>query len=62
MNKKNVITYLVIFNLLAVLIILLSKIAFKALEDYKTQKRKGIKDPTFKASSIPELDKEITEW
>ena len=49
-----------IINLIA--IILLSKIAFKALEDYKTQKRKGIKDPIFKASSISELDKEITEW
>ena len=49
-----------IINLIA--IVLLSKIAFKALEDYKSQKRKGIKDPIFKASSITELDNEETEW
>ena len=49
-----------IINLIA--IVLLSKIAFKALEDYKSQKRKGIKDPIFKASSITELANEETEW
>lgn len=49
-----------IINLIA--IVLLSKIAFKALEDYKSQKRRGIKDPIFKASSITELDNEETEW
>ncbi|MGG7143405.1 alanine/glycine:cation symporter family protein [Clostridium nigeriense] len=49
-----------IINLIA--IVLLSKIAFKALEDYMIQKKSGIKDPVFKSSSIPELDDELTEW
>lgn len=49
-----------VINLIA--IVLLSKIAFKALEDYNTQKKAGIKDPVFKSSSIPELNDEVTEW
>ena len=49
-----------IINLIA--IVLLGKIAFKALEDYNKQKKAGIKEPVFKASSIPELDDEVTEW
>jgi alanine or glycine:cation symporter, AGCS family len=49
-----------IINLIA--IVLLSKIAFKALDDYMTQKKSGVKDPVFKSSSIPELGDEITEW
>lgn len=49
-----------VINLIA--IVLLSKIAFKALEDYTTQKKAGIKDPVFKSSSIPELNDEVTEW
>lgn len=49
-----------IINLIA--IVLLSKIAFKALDDYMRQKKSGIKDPVFNSSSIPELDNEITEW
>ncbi|MCF0147736.1 MAG: alanine:cation symporter family protein [Clostridium sp.] len=49
-----------IINLIA--IVLLSKIAIKALEDYKYQKRQGIKDPIFYSSSIPELEDHITEW
>ena len=48
-----------ITNLIA--IALLGKFAFKALDDYKAQKKAGIKDPVFKASSIPEL-KNVTEW
>lgn len=49
-----------IINLIA--IVLLSKIAIKALEDYKYQKSQGIKDPVFYSSSIPELEGHITEW
>ena len=49
-----------IINLIA--IVLLGKIALKALEDYKSQKKKGIKDPIFNSSSIPELNGDITEW
>lgn len=48
-----------ITNLIA--IALLGKIAFKALDDYRAQKKSGIKDPVFKASSIPEL-KNVNEW
>lgn len=49
-----------IVNLIA--IVLLSKIALKALEDYKNQKRAGIKDPIFTSNSISELKDEVTEW
>lgn len=49
-----------ITNLIA--IALLSKIAMKALSDYNRQKKAGIKSPVFKASAIPELGKEVTEW
>ena len=48
-----------IINLIA--IAMLGKIAFKALDDYAKQKKAGIKDPVFKASSIPEL-KNVEEW
>ena len=48
-----------ITNLIA--IALLGKFAFKALDDYRSQKKSGIKEPVFKASSIPEL-KNVTEW
>ena len=48
-----------ILNIIA--IIPLSKIAFKALEDYRAQKAEG-KNPVFKASSIPELGDEVEFW
>lgn len=48
-----------IINLIA--ITMLSKFAFKALEDYTKQKKNGIKDPIFKAEYIPELEN-VTEW
>lgn len=48
-----------VINLIA--IALLGKFAFKALDDYNAQKSSGIKDPIFRASSIPEL-KNVTEW
>ena len=55
----------VFMGLMAVLnlivIALLGKFAFKALEDYRAQKKAGIKEPVFKASSIPEL-KNVDEW
>lgn len=49
-----------IINLIAIM--LLSKIAFKALENYRYQKRNGIKEPIFDSSYIPELQDDITEW
>lgn len=48
-----------ITNLIA--ITMLSKQAFLALKDYQDQKRSGIKEPLFRASSIPGL-KNVTEW
>ena len=48
-----------ILNLIA--IVLLGKIAIKALQDYTAQKKAG-KDPVFYASSIPELGDEVEEW
>ena len=49
-----------IINLIA--ITLLGRFAIKALKDYKHQKQKGIKSPVFKASTIPEIEKQLTEW
>ncbi len=37
-------------------ITLLGKYAFMALDDYTKQKKAGIKDPIFDASSIPGLE------
>ncbi len=51
--------FMAIINLIA--ITLLGKFAFKALDDYRTQKKAGIKEPVFKASSIPELTN-VDEW
>ena len=48
-----------IINLIA--IVMLSKIAIKALEDYIYQKNNGIKDPIFFSSSIPELENHIID-
>ena len=48
-----------ITNLIA--IVLLSKIAFKALKDYNDQKKQGL-DPVFKASSIPEIVDDVECW
>ncbi|MNO40603.1 Amino-acid carrier protein AlsT [compost metagenome] len=45
--------FMVIVNLIAIL--LLSKVAFAALQDYKRQKREG-KDPVFYKDSIPGLE------
>ncbi|MEK5399944.1 alanine/glycine:cation symporter family protein [Paenibacillus nitricinens] len=50
--------FMVIVNLIAIL--LLSKVAFAALKDYKQQKREG-KDPVFYKDSIPGLEN-IEGW
>ncbi|KTD84107.1 alanine/glycine:cation symporter family protein [Paenibacillus etheri] len=50
--------FMVIVNLIAIL--LLSKVAFAALKDYKRQKREG-KDPVFYKDSIPGL-KNVDGW
>lgn len=47
-------------NLIA--ITLLGKYAFKLLDDYRTQKRTGIKDPVFTKERLPEVEKEVECW
>lgn len=51
--------FMALVNLIA--ITLLGKYAFKALDDYRAQKKAGIKEPVFKASNIPGLEN-VTEW
>lgn len=48
-----------IVNLIA--IVMLSKIAFKVLQDYDKQRKNGIKNPVFKSSSIEGLNN-ADEW
>lgn len=43
-------------------IVLLGNIALKALQNYKHQKDKGIKNPVFKATDIPEITTDLSEW
>ena len=47
-------------NLVA--IILLGKYAFRLLDDYRQQKRQGIKSPVFHRSQMPELEGELDCW
>ena len=47
-------------NLVA--IVRLGKSAFKLLEDYRQQKRSGIKEPTFHRSQMPEIEKDLMCW
>ncbi len=47
-------------NLIA--ISLLGKYAFKLLEDYRAQKRAGIKDPVFTKDRLKEVEKDIECW
>ena len=47
-------------NLVA--IILLGKYAFRLLDDYRRQKRQGIKSPTFHRSQLPELADRLECW
>jgi AGCS family alanine or glycine:cation symporter len=52
--------FLTACNLVA--IVLLGRYAFRLLDDYRMQKRRGIKDPVFHRSQIPELEKELECW
>ena len=47
-------------NLVA--IVILGKHAFALLNDYRSQKRRGIKSPQFKRSSLPSIEKDIDAW
>ena len=47
-------------NLVA--IALLGKYAFRLLDDYRSQKRQGIKEPTFRRSQLPGIEQDIACW
>ncbi len=47
-------------NLIA--IVTLGKYAFRLLDDYRWQKRQGIKEPTFHRSQLPEIADELECW
>lgn len=47
-------------NLVA--IIFLGKYAFRLLNDYRAQKRRGIKDPIFSRSTLPEIAQDLECW
>ncbi|MDR0989647.1 MAG: alanine:cation symporter family protein [Prevotellaceae bacterium] len=47
-------------NLIA--ISLLGKQAFRLLDDYRAQKRAGIKDPVFRKERMPEVESEVECW
>lgn len=49
-----------LFNLIA--ISLLGKYAFRLLDDYLTQKRRGIKDPVFCKKQLPEITADLECW
>lgn len=52
--------FLTACNLIA--IVLLGRYAFRLLDDYRKQKKLGIKEPTFHRSQLPELEDEIECW
>lgn len=52
--------FLTACNLIA--IVLLGPFVFRLLEDYRKQKKQGIKEPTFHRSQLPELENELDCW
>jgi AGCS family alanine or glycine:cation symporter len=52
--------FLTACNLVAIM--LLGKYAFRLLDDYRQQKKQGIKEPVFHRSQLPELENEIDCW
>ena len=45
-----------------VALLYLGKYAIKLLNDYRNQKRRGVKEPIFKRSSLPEIEADIDCW
>ena len=43
-------------------LVLLGRYVFRLLDDYRKQKKQGIKDPVFHRSQIPELENELECW
>lgn len=52
--------FMTICNLIA--IILLGKYAFRLLEDYRMQKRNGIKNPVFRKDKMKDIEDELECW
>ena len=52
--------FLTACNLVA--IVLLGRYVFRLLDDYRSQKRQGIKEPVFHRRQLPELEDEIECW
>ena len=52
--------FLTACNLVA--IVLLGRYAFRLLDDYRQQKRKGIKEPVFHRQQFPEIEDELECW
>ncbi len=52
--------FLAACNLIA--IVLLGRYAFRLLDDYRQQKRQGIKEPVFHRSKLPEIEDELECW
>lgn len=52
--------FLTLCNLIA--IVLLGRYVFRLLDDYRNQKRQGIKEPVFHRSQLPELEDELECW
>ena len=52
--------FLTACNLIA--IVILGKYAFRLLDDYRHQKRQGIKEPVFHRSQMPEIEHELECW
>ena len=60
----NVVDFFMAFltacNLVA--IVLLGRYAFRLLDDYRQQKRQGIKEPVFHRSQLPDIEHDIECW
>jgi len=60
----NIVDFFMVFltacNLVA--IVLLGRYAFRLLDDYRQQKRQGIKEPVFHRRQLPELEDELECW
>ena len=52
--------FLTACNLIA--IVILGRYAFRLLDDYRQQKRQGIKEPVFHRRQLPEIEDEIECW
>jgi AGCS family alanine or glycine:cation symporter len=52
--------FLTACNLVAIM--MLGKYAFRLLDDYRQQKRRGIKEPTFHRSQLPEIAHDLDCW